>query len=357
MKLQAPAFAFFGLLVALTVAVPASAQAPVTLRYGHYQPRGPAVEGEGWFAEEVTKRTGGKVKIEVGWAEAYGKARELPETVKSSAVDLATVVRTSIRPVPVHRLSPMPLFASDPLRDLERQYQIASTVYRTAPFEEEMARTFNSKPLFQQLIAPYWALGKVAGCTTGTFQGKKIRTLGADAPKMFSAIGAVPVSLTTPELYEALQRGTVDYLSIPTTHMRTLKLSEVGKHACGPVFMLTMGHTTVINLDTWKKLAPDVRKVILDVARRRRLLPRAPEEDRAGGPAYAEGGRGAVRQPARIRPRGVEGEESRLPGRVGQRHEGQGVRPPGRPDRAAAAGDPGEVAPCPSSTWCRPPCW
>jgi TRAP-type C4-dicarboxylate transport system substrate-binding protein len=161
----------------------------------------------------------------------------------------------------------MPLFASDPLRDLERQYQIASTVYRTAPFEEEMARTFNSKPLFQQLIAPYWALGKVAGCTTGTFQGKKIRTLGADAPKMFSAIGAVPVSLTTPELYEGLQRGTVDYLSIPTTHMRTLKLSEVGKHACGPVFMLTMGHTTVINLDTWKKLPPDVQKVILDVAK------------------------------------------------------------------------------------------
>ena len=268
MKLQATAFAFFGLLVALTVAVPASAQAPVTLRYGHYQPRGPAVEGEGWFAEEVTKRTGGKVKIEVGWAEAYGKARELPETVKSGAVDLATVVpHFNPDPFPFHRLSPMPLFASDPLRDLERQYQIASTVYRTAPFEEEMARTFNSKPLFQQLIAPYWALGKVAGCTTGTFQGKKIRTLGADAPKMFSAIGAVPVSLTTPELYEALQRGTVDYLSIPTTHMRTLKLSEVGKHACGPVFMLTMGHTTVINLDTWKKLAPDVQKVILDVAR------------------------------------------------------------------------------------------
>ena len=64
MKLRATAFAFFGLLVALTAAVPASAQAPVTLRYGHYQPRGPAVEGEGWFAEEVTKRTGGKVKIE-----------------------------------------------------------------------------------------------------------------------------------------------------------------------------------------------------------------------------------------------------------------------------------------------------
>jgi TRAP-type C4-dicarboxylate transport system substrate-binding protein len=267
MRRYASALALSVALSALAVA-PALAQAPVTLRFGHYQPRGPAVEGEGWFAEQVTKRTNGRVKIEVGWAEAYGKSRELPETVKSGAVDLATVVpHFNPDPFPFHRLSPMPIFASDPLQDLERQYQIASTIYRTAPFEAEMARTFNSKPLFQQLIAPYWALGKTPGCSAAVFQGKKVRTLGADVPKMFAAVGAVSVSLTTPELYEALQRGTVDYVSIPTTHMRTLKLHEAGKHACGPIFMLTMGHTTVINLDTWKKLAPDLQKIILDVAK------------------------------------------------------------------------------------------
>lgn len=268
MRLRASVLAFLVVLAALALAAPAAAQAPVTLRFGHYQPRGPAVEGEGWFAEQVTKRTNGRVKIDVGWAEAYGKSRELPETVKSGAVDLATVVpHFNPDPFPFHALSPMPIFATDPFQDLERQYRIASSVYRTAPFEAEMARTFNSKPLFQQLIAPYWVLGKAAGCSTAVFQGKKVRTLGADIPKMFSAVGAVPVSLTTPELYEALQRGTVDYLSIPTTHMRTLKLDEVGKHACGPVFMLTMGHTTVINLDTWKKLAPELQKTILDVAK------------------------------------------------------------------------------------------
>ena len=63
----------------------------ITLRFGHYQPRGPAVEGEGWFAEELARRTNGRVKIEIGWAEAFGKTRELPDTVKSGAVDLATV--------------------------------------------------------------------------------------------------------------------------------------------------------------------------------------------------------------------------------------------------------------------------
>jgi TRAP-type C4-dicarboxylate transport system substrate-binding protein len=49
--------------------------------------------------------------------------------------------------------------------------------------------------------------------------------------------------------------------------MRTLKLHEVGKHACGPVFMLTMGHTTVVNLDTWKKIPPDLQKTILETAK------------------------------------------------------------------------------------------
>jgi TRAP-type C4-dicarboxylate transport system substrate-binding protein len=254
------------LLVLLAGALPAAAQAPTTLRFGHYQPRGPAVEGEAWFAEEVAKRTQGRVKIEMGWAEAYGKARELPEAVKSGAVDLAVLVpHFNPDPFLFYRLSPMPFFASDPYQDLDRQYQIATTIYRTAPFEQELARTFNAKPLFQQLIAAYWALGKVSGCTINTFEGKKVRTLGADVPKMYAAVKAVPVSLTTPELYEALQRGTVDYVSIPTTHTRTLKLNEVAKHACGPIFMLTMGHTTAINLDTWKKLPPDIQKILTEV--------------------------------------------------------------------------------------------
>lgn len=269
-----PVMAFtFTLALALSTLAGALAEAqqpsrPITLRFGHYQPRGPAVEGEGWFADEVTRRSNGRVKIEVGWAEAFGKARELPELVKNGAVDLATVVpHFNPDPFPFHRLSPVPIFATDPVKDLERQYQIAARVYRMPPFELEMSKTFNAKPLFQQLLAPYWALGKSPGCALTTFQGKKVRTLGADAPKMYAAVGGVPVSLTTPELYEALQRGTVDYVSIPTTHMRTLKLNEVGKHACGPVFMLTMGHTTVVNLDSWKKIPADLQQTILAVAR------------------------------------------------------------------------------------------
>lgn len=264
--------ASLGFLVALAVlaagALPAAAQSTITLRFGHYQPRGPAVEGEGWFAEELTKRTNGRVKVEMGWAEAFGKTRELAEIVKSGAIDLAAIApHFNPDPFPFHRLSNVPLFAADPLKDLERQYQIASTVYRSAPFEAEMAKVFNAKPLFQQLLAPYWALGKAPGCGLKAFDGKKVRTLGADVPKMYAAVGAVPVSLTTPELYEALQRGTVDYVSIPTTHTRTLKLSEVGKHACGPIFMLAMGHTTAINLDTWKKLPAEIQKTILELAR------------------------------------------------------------------------------------------
>jgi hypothetical protein len=67
--------------------------------------------------------------------------------VKSGAVDLAVLVpHFNPDPFLFYRLSPMPFFASDPYQDLDRQYQIATTVYRTAPFEQELARTFNAKP-------------------------------------------------------------------------------------------------------------------------------------------------------------------------------------------------------------------
>ena len=148
-------------------------------------------------------------------------------------------------------------------RVLRREGRVPAVIYGGK--EEPVTIHVEAKELIRQLGTGHF-MNSIVMIDVG---GKKVRTLGADVPKMYAAVGAVPVSLTTPELYEALQRGTVDYVSIPTTHTRTLKLSEVGKHACGPIFMLAMGHTTAINLDTWKKLPADIQKTILELARDR----------------------------------------------------------------------------------------
>ncbi|HKK29527.1 MAG TPA: TRAP transporter substrate-binding protein DctP, partial [Alphaproteobacteria bacterium] len=98
-------------------------------------------------------------------------------------------------------------------------------------------------------------------------EGKKIRSFGADVPKMHNAIGAVPVTVQPTEVYEALQRGTIDYSYLNAGNVETLRLYEPGKYSCGPVMVIT-GHLIVIGKRTWDRLPPDIQEIIADQAQK-----------------------------------------------------------------------------------------
>ena len=74
--------------------------------------------------------------------------------------------------------------------------------------------------------------------TVEGLKGKKIRSFGADIPKIFEAIGAVPVSVAFGDIYEAVQRGTLDYSFINRGNINAIKVYEVGKYSCGPVMSI-----------------------------------------------------------------------------------------------------------------------
>ena len=57
-------------------------------------------------------------------------------------------------------------------------------------------------------------------------KGKKVRSFGADIPKGFSAVGAVPVTVAPTGVYEALQHGTLDYSFINAGNIQQYKLWE-----------------------------------------------------------------------------------------------------------------------------------
>jgi TRAP-type C4-dicarboxylate transport system substrate-binding protein len=97
-------------------------------------------------------------------------------------------------------------------------------------------------------------------------KGKKIRTWGSDMPKMVQAAGGVPVTLGLPELYEGLQRGTVDCIPFSVDLMVAYKIHEVAKHVhditlwLGPTSGLWMARPV------WDKLQPDQQKLLEQVS-------------------------------------------------------------------------------------------
>ncbi len=121
--------------------------------------------------------------------------------------------------------------------------------------------------LFQQPLGEYFLSGPTADCgTVAQLKGKKTRSFGADIPKAFSAIGAVPVTVPATGVYEALKHGSLDFSFINAGNIQALKLNEVTKFHCGPVMAIT-GHNITIGKRSWARLTPAQQKIMADTAK------------------------------------------------------------------------------------------
>lgn len=93
------------------------------------------------------------------------------------------------------------------------------------------------------------------------FKGKTIRVT-AIYRAFVEAMGGSPAIIAPPEVYTALQRGTVDGLGWPAKGIMDLGWHEVIKYRIDPGFYILDG-TTVMNLDKWKSLPPDVQQGLI----------------------------------------------------------------------------------------------
>jgi TRAP-type C4-dicarboxylate transport system substrate-binding protein len=255
--------AFVGAL-GLAVAGAAFAQAPIQLRWGHYLADGPFVQLEKDFASKIEKRTDGRVKINITFAGGLGKDTELLLLVAKGAIDM-TSTAPGYNPDQLRywRGFQIPLLFAN---SKQAMYVLAKVYEEFPVYRQEMDKV-GVLWLFQQPLGEYYISGASPDClSVDKLRGKKIRSFGADFPKAYSAIGAVPVTVTPPAIYEALQHGTLDFSFINAGNIQQYKLYEVGKYHCGPVTAIT-GHNITIGKRTWSRLPADIQKIFLDQAR------------------------------------------------------------------------------------------
>ena len=265
MKRRAPLLlsAFAGAL-SLAVAGAAFAQAPILLRWGHYLADGPFVQLEKEFAQKIEKRTNGRVKIDITFAGGLGKDTELLMLVGKGALDM-TATAPGYNP---DQLRYWRAFQTPFVFQTSKQaMDLLVKVIEEFPVYKQEFEKIGTQWLFQQPLGEYYMTGKTEDClSVDKLRGKKMRSFGADIPKAFTAIGAVPVTVPPPAIYEALQHGTLDYSFINAGNMQQYKLHEVGKYSCGPVMAIT-GHNITISKRTWDRLPADVQKIFLDQSR------------------------------------------------------------------------------------------
>ena len=233
-----------------------------------------------WWAQEIEKRTKGQVKIKIFFEGALGKASENLTLIRQGAIDL-TAMSPSYFPadLPLHTA---PNSIPMAMAEVPQATQLVQRLLKEVPALDEEAKKNGMKALFFHHLNPYLLVCKQQIKGIGDMKGKKIRTWGADMPRMAQAAGAVPVTLGLPELYESLSRGTVDCLPFSVDLMVNYKIYEVAKHVHDITLWLGPTNGNWISRKVWDKLTPEQQKTIEQVSQEAAIRDRDATIEAAG---------------------------------------------------------------------------
>jgi TRAP-type C4-dicarboxylate transport system substrate-binding protein len=236
---------------------PASAQdKPIELKLSHWGPPGHVnqVVFVPW-AEMIEKKSGGKLKVTVFPGGVLGKPADHWDLAQNGVVDISWGTHN-------YTAGRFPLTSAMDLPFLINSAKGGSRALQEY-YAKHLAKEHDKvKVLWLQCPAPFQLhMTKKAALTPADLVGVRIRTGGGQLSEIVKSLGAVPVALSVPETYNALERGVVDGTILPYEAAKAFKLSEVTKHVVD-VRIFTASQFTVMNLAKYNALPADLKKVI-----------------------------------------------------------------------------------------------
>lgn len=265
--------AVVGMLISLVDCAPEAAPPPeaeeggkegIVLKYGHYlSPGKPGTRAVERFCTLVTERTGGRVQFEIYPAESLVTAGESLSMCSVGAVDLTSSY-------PSFEAGKLPFNAHIALLPFAWKYEDTPEAYYDMGLRELQMpelREYNLYPLFCLADwAQEWMFREPGVFTTlEKCKGVKVRSFGGTCDIFLDYLGAVPVTLVSPEVYMAGQTGLIDGCTHTITSYFAYHEEEVFPYIVWSDAWSLTG-TSAINLDVWQSLSPDVKDVFEETA-------------------------------------------------------------------------------------------
>lgn len=189
---------------------------PITITYQSLgsSAESPQATGGLQFKELVEERSKGKISVDLVWGRAIAEYDEVHDALADGRLDMAYTL-------PSYDPSAFPIVNNLALAtaEIDASPQVGSLVANAVANDlawenEDALREYEEKDL-----VPLTPLVTIAGyflaCTEPTVSledlgGKQVRTGSTAHTSILEDLGATPVSLSAPEQFDALQRGTID---------------------------------------------------------------------------------------------------------------------------------------------------
>jgi TRAP-type transport system periplasmic protein len=237
---------------------------PIILKFASYMPEVNTIAKYNiWWAKEIEKRTNGRVTFDFYWAGSLVKAPNLATAASTGICDVALLATGYTRAkFPLTGTYEAVYVTEKP----DAATRVLSEVLRTEKaFKAEWDEN-NLKLLFFDVLPPNIFGFKKRVSNLEELKGLKIRASGR-MTAVTKKLGATAVSISSSEIYEALDRGLIDgYTNTSLASAATRSYPEVAPFVLEPGMGNYACIETVMNLKKWGKLPSDIKDIISEVS-------------------------------------------------------------------------------------------
>ncbi|WP_353987544.1 TRAP transporter substrate-binding protein DctP [Ruicaihuangia caeni] len=225
-------------------------------------PAAPPAVAIQWAADELKERSNGEINIEIFFAEALLKGPDVIPGVAQNRADMG-VATMSYNPgeLPLTQAISVPFQNSDPAA---LTAAIDELFDNNEDFKAEWERTQTKQLSF---IGGPTGIVSSSEEITGVdwFKGKNVRATSYTANAL-QAVGANPVGITLGEIYEGMERGTIDgYASMLMDTITSASLQEVSPFVVDTGIGTYAGNVVVINPTVWDGLSDEHKSLFEEV--------------------------------------------------------------------------------------------
>jgi tripartite ATP-independent transporter DctP family solute receptor len=245
----------------LAGALPVAAQ--TELKLGHVGEPGSLIGAAAdHFAELANARLGGKYKIVTYGSSQLGGDKQMMQKLKLGTIDMVepSTIMSSI--ADMFGVFEMPYL----VKSREHMKKIGEQVFWSKIEPSAEKKGYKVLGLWENGFRQI-TNNKRPIVTPADLEGIKLRTPeGKWRVKMFQAYGANPSPMKFSEVFTALQTGVMDGQENPLSQIYSAKFYEVQKYLSMTGHVYTPAYL-IMSTNGWKKLPPDVQKVIEQAAK------------------------------------------------------------------------------------------
>jgi TRAP-type C4-dicarboxylate transport system substrate-binding protein len=212
-----------------------------------------------FWAEEMEKRSGGRFKVTFNYGAVLSPAKENLDGIKAGLFDLGMFC-SHFHPtkVPLHEVTNLPFFA--PL-EVDDAFRWENEIYGHPALVNWLAKKWNAVIVIPQILPRYEIMSKKPIRKVEEFKGIRVHASKAHG-RIIEEYGAVITTITSPEIYNALDRGIVDAVVYPWTYaFGSYKLYEPAQYAVVGINFGIRNMPVVANKTKWDALPEDIKKI------------------------------------------------------------------------------------------------